>query len=87
MTQLLMDRCKKARPVYAAAIASRNMAKVEEALAAGCNVGFKTVESVAQRNNGNKQNRESDVALAEQCAAGANGALRSAVCADPRVPL
>ena len=47
MTQLLMDRCKKARPVYAAAIASRNMAKVEEALAAGCNVGFKTVESVA----------------------------------------
>ncbi len=43
-TQLLVERCKRIKPVYAAAIASRNMDKVEEALAAGCNVGFKTVE-------------------------------------------
>ena len=44
MTQLLVDRCKKARPVYAAAIASRNMDQVEAALASCANVGFKTVE-------------------------------------------
>jgi hypothetical protein len=44
MTQLLVERCKQARPVYAAAIASRNMDQVEAALAAGANVGFKTVE-------------------------------------------
>ena len=44
LTQLLVERCKKQRPVYAAAIASRSMEQVEAALAAGCNVGFKTVE-------------------------------------------
>lgn len=44
MAQLLVERCKKARPVYAAAIASRDMDQVTEALAAGANVGFRTVE-------------------------------------------
>ena len=44
LTALLVERCKKARPVYAAAIASRSMEQVEAALASGCNTGFKTVE-------------------------------------------
>jgi myosin heavy subunit len=44
MTQLLVARCQKIKPVYAAAIASRNMDQVEAALAQGAGVGFKTVE-------------------------------------------
>lgn len=44
LTQLLVERCKKQKPIYAAAIQSRSMEQVEAALASGCNVGFKTVE-------------------------------------------
>jgi len=42
--QLLVDRCKKARDVYAKAIASRDIQQVEDALAHATNVGFKTRE-------------------------------------------